>query len=63
MNGIDGGDERVVITAQAIENVILEFIIVDLVSNSSKFRGKALHLREELGDGHVQLFYIGKGDT
>jgi hypothetical protein len=62
-NNIDSSDEAVERAIKAIQDVILELIIVDRLPGSSKFRSISFHLGYVLLGGHVQLLRVGEGAT
>jgi hypothetical protein len=53
--GFDSSHQRVVRTVKPVEDVHNELIFFDHLPDCSKFRGKVLHLRKELGSGEVVL--------
>jgi hypothetical protein len=45
---------------QAIEDVVLELIIINSLARGSKFRSKALHLSNVLLSCEIKLFGVGE---
>jgi hypothetical protein len=59
-NNFERSNKAIVGAIKTIHNIILEFIIINSLSCSSKFRSKTFHLGDILLGCHVKLLGVGE---
>jgi hypothetical protein len=59
-DSVDGGNQTVERPIKTIQDIVLEFIIINCLSCGSKFRGISFHLGDVLLSCHIHLLGVGK---
>jgi hypothetical protein len=62
-NNFESSNKDIVGAIKTIHNIILEFIIINGLPDSSKFRSKPFHLGDILLGCHVKLVGVGECTT